>query len=90
MNRQQLKALLAANDARLAAEAARAEIPDTRSAQYRRKPAQRRVKPALPNFSKAFAKWEKTHTLTKVVSQFGASASARVGQIAQFSKPVKA
>lgn len=78
MNRQQLKALLAANDARLGAEAARAAIPDTRSARYRRKAVPRPVKPTLPEFGKAFAEWEKSHALTKVLSQFGESERARV------------
>ena len=70
MNRQQLKTLLAANDARLAAEAAKPPTPDTRSGRYRRKVRPLRAKPVhhRPEFEDAFAEWQKTHTLTKVVS----------------------
>jgi hypothetical protein len=80
MNRQQLKALLAANDARLAAEAARVGVPDTRGARYRRKSQPRRSSQGLqrPDFGEACTEWEKTHSVTKVLSQFGVSARARV------------
>ena len=80
MNRQQLKALLAANDARLAVEAARAAAPDTRGARYRRNPQPCRPSRGLqrPDFGEACTEWEKTHAVTKVLSQFGVSARARV------------
>ena len=92
MNRQQLKALLAANDARLAAEATKPPVPDTRSARYRRKAQPSLAKPAhhRPEFEEAFTELSKTHKLTKVLSDFGVSAGARAGQIAQSRKSVKA
>ena len=80
MNRQQLKALLAANDARLVAEATKVPVPDTRIGRYRRGPQPPQAKPThrRPEFEEAFAEWQKTHAVTKVLSQFGVSARARV------------
>ena len=80
MNRQQLKTLLAANDARLAAEAAKPPTPDTRSGRYRRKARPLRANPVRHRleFEEAFAEWQKAHAVTKVLSQFGVSARARV------------